>query len=194
MSAPLTPDIRNSKHRQNLENIQRNRGRGHHGGGSSRKPTQPGGVPTLTATGTLSVGKPGTPIETSAGSVSVLSPTTTATSTAIPSPVPSGAAVGSVPLTDQDGDLLWTGQLTIGNPPQTFVVDFDTGSSDLWVPSISCGDCGGQNKYDPSKSSVSQQQSGSFQISYGDGSSSSGTPFSDTGEPLHSTYSLRILY
>ncbi|KAI1794939.1 acid protease [Ganoderma leucocontextum] len=167
-----------NKHRQNLQAIQKNRRHGHHGGG-------PSGAPTLTATGTISATEPGIPIETSTvlstGTISEPSPTTvTPTGTAVPPSAPSGATVGSVPLTDQNGDSLWTGQLTIGNPPQSFVVDFDTGSADLWVPSASCQHCGGQNAYDPSTSSESQPENGSFQISYGDGSSTSGTPFSDT--------------
>ncbi len=183
LGARLTLGIPNSKHRQNLQNIEKNRhSHGHHSGG-------PSGIPTFTATGIISASGPGVPIETSTvrsrGTTSEKSRTTaTPTGTVVPSSAPSSATVGSVPLTDQEGDLLWTGQLTVGNPPQTFVVDFDTGSSDLWVPSTSCQDCGGQNAYDPSSSSESQQQSGSFQIAYGDGSSTSGQLFSDTGESL----------
>ncbi|KAI0770143.1 acid protease [Fomes fomentarius] len=83
-----------------------------------------------------------------------------------------------LPLDDSQ-DLMWTGTVTIGSPPQNFTVDFDTGSADLWVPSSSCRSCGGHNKYSPSKSSKSKKQKGSFSISYGDGSSASGTPYSD---------------
>ncbi|KAI0324335.1 acid protease [Cubamyces sp. BRFM 1775] len=87
---------------------------------------------------------------------------------------------GAVKLTDQEDDLEWTGSISIGSPAQSFTIDFDTGSSDLWVPSSSCRSCEGHKTYNPSKSSTSSKKSGSFRISYGDGSTASGTPYADT--------------
>ncbi|KAI0712498.1 acid protease [Earliella scabrosa] len=87
---------------------------------------------------------------------------------------------GGVSLTDQEDDLEWTGKVSVGSPAQSFTIDFDTGSSDLWVPASSCTSCGSHAKYNPSKSSQSSKKSGSFSISYGDGSTASGTPYTDT--------------
>ncbi|OJT14715.1 Aspartic protease [Trametes pubescens] len=86
---------------------------------------------------------------------------------------------GAVTLKDQNEDTEWTGKVEIGSPAQSFVIDFDTGSSDLWVPSSSCKSCSGKTLYNPSKSSNSSKKSGSFSISYGDGSTASGTPYTD---------------
>ncbi|OBZ67135.1 Aspartic protease [Grifola frondosa] len=85
-----------------------------------------------------------------------------------------------LPLTDQEDDAEWTGTISIGTPAQSFVIDFDTGSSDLWVPSSSCSSCKGHKTYSPSSSSTSEKQEGTFSISYGDGSTVSGSVYTDT--------------
>lgn len=86
-------------------------------------------------------------------------------------------------LTDQDGDVEWTGSISIGTPNQPFTIDFDTGSSDLWVPSSACtsSTCSTKKKYNPSSSSTSKKLSGTFSIQYGDGSTVSGPIYQDTG-------------
>ncbi|CAL1703550.1 unnamed protein product [Somion occarium] len=84
-------------------------------------------------------------------------------------------------LTDQQDDLEWTGRITIGSNNQAFVIDFDTGSSDLWVPNAShCTGCAQKHTYSSTSSSTSQAQNGTFSIQYGDGSTVSGPIFKDT--------------
>ncbi|CAK5266694.1 unnamed protein product [Mycena citricolor] len=86
----------------------------------------------------------------------------------------------SLGLTDQSEEE-WTGSVSIGTPATRFVIDFDTGSSDLWVPSSSCrSSCSGKTKYNPNQSSTSTRESGSFSIQYADGSTVSGPIYTDT--------------
>lgn len=93
-----------------------------------------------------------------------------------------GTRRAGVSLKSYNSDLLWAGPVKIGTPAQDFVLDFDTGSADTWVPSSSCDSaaCSSHNKYDPAKSSSSKLQSGSLDIEYGDGSATKGKVYTDT--------------
>ncbi|KUI70388.1 Endothiapepsin [Cytospora mali] len=89
---------------------------------------------------------------------------------------------GSVVTTPQEYDVEYLTPVQIGSPPQTLMLDFDTGSSDLWVYSSNTpsSDVKGQTVYDPDASDTSMKLTGeSWSISYGDGSSSKGEVYYD---------------
>jgi cathepsin D len=76
---------------------------------------------------------------------------------------------GTVDLYNFD-DTQYYGQIALGNPQQEFLVLFDTGSSNFWVPSSNCSNCGAHNKYEATDSSTYQPNGTTFEIKYGTGS------------------------
>uniref|UniRef100_A0A2I3GKZ6 Gastricsin n=1 Tax=Nomascus leucogenys TaxID=61853 RepID=A0A2I3GKZ6_NOMLE len=69
-------------------------------------------------------------------------------------------------------DAAYFGEVSIGTPPQNFLVLFDTGSSNLWVPSVYCQSqaCTSHSRFNPSKSSTYSTNGQTFSLQYGSGS------------------------
>ncbi|KAM9362269.1 pepsin A-like [Symphorus nematophorus] len=99
---------------------------------------------------------------------------------------PYNPAAKFLPRTEQsvvpmiyDPDLTYYGVIGFGTPPQFFKVLFDTGSSDLWVPSIKCtsSSCADHAKFNSSASSTFQASTEPFYISYNSGFASGSTGY-----------------
>ncbi|NXC91452.1 PEPE protein, partial [Cercotrichas coryphoeus] len=90
--------------------------------------------------------------------------------TKFPHAFPNGTGVATEPLLNTL-DVEYYGTISIGTPPQDFTVVFDTGSSDLWVPSVSCTSlaCQTHQVFDPSQSSTYKSTGLSVSIHYGTG-------------------------
>uniref|UniRef100_F1L3I0 Aspartic protease 6 n=1 Tax=Ascaris suum TaxID=6253 RepID=F1L3I0_ASCSU len=91
-------------------------------------------------------------------------------------------AIGSQGINDYD-DLEYVGNITIGTPPtQMFSVVLDTGSSNFWIPDVTCitSICGPKHRFDSSKSSTYIRDGRKWEMGYGDGSVAYGVYGNDT--------------
>ncbi|KAF8969083.1 hypothetical protein BGZ46_010730 [Entomortierella lignicola] len=79
-----------------------------------------------------------------------------------------------IPLVDYNFDREYYGTVMIGQPPQSFKIDFDTGSSQFIISSKSCIKCSGTTHYDATASSTFKTNGKPWRITYGDGSHAEG--------------------
>ncbi|KAF9220541.1 acid protease [Gyrodon lividus] len=71
----------------------------------------------------------------------------------------------------------WAGTISVGTPPKTYIVLFDTGSSDLFLPGADCDDsCDGHEHYE---SSTSVYLGEPFVLQFGNGESVFGHQYAD---------------
>ncbi|KAJ8388616.1 hypothetical protein AAFF_G00131810 [Aldrovandia affinis] len=86
-------------------------------------------------------------------------------------PYSSFATSGQEPINNY-ADTTYYGAISIGTPPQSFQVLFDTGSSNLWVDSTYCSTqaCTSHTQYNPHQSSTYSSTGQSFYLPYGAGS------------------------
>lgn len=87
----------------------------------------------------------------------------------------------TVQLTQDKRKTLWQGTVSVGTPSRKFSVDFDTGSSDMYLPGSSCTEnCQGHRLYDPSASYSSRDYGQAFTTSFEDETSVTGEVYVDT--------------
>lgn len=81
---------------------------------------------------------------------------------------------GTVQLGDEPNDIAYYASITIGTPPLSYLVQLDTGSSDLIVAAAPCySGCESDSiLYNSANSTTSQVSGNPFSIGYGSGSAS----------------------
>jgi len=89
-------------------------------------------------------------------------------------------AATAVPATLTNNLASYQAPITVGG--QNFLLDFDTGSPDLWVYStlMKDGSAGNHSVYDPTKSSTAVTTQDSWEVQYNDGTVVNGVVFYDT--------------
>lgn len=87
-------------------------------------------------------------------------------------------AIGSMPVSQEEPDVAYFGQITFGTgTPQNFDIQFDTGSADLFVFGKNCDSpaCDGKPKYDSNlDTSFSPIDGKDFEVEYADGTEAFG--------------------
>ncbi|KAF9974868.1 hypothetical protein BGZ73_001643 [Actinomortierella ambigua] len=86
----------------------------------------------------------------------------------------SATNLARIPLADYDFDREYYGTVMIGEPPQSFKIDFDTGSSQFIISTKDCTECSGTSHYEPSASKTFRPSGEPWHITYGDMSHAEG--------------------
>ena len=87
--------------------------------------------------------------------------------------VSEAAPAGNIPMSNLE-DAEYYGEIMVGTPAKPFKVIFDTGSSNLWVPSSTCDktkypSCANHTLYDHTKSTTYTANGQKFTLPYGSG-------------------------
>lgn len=99
----------------------------------------------------------------------VASPVKTAVSVSVGYRALRGGSNTTIIISDYQNAQFY-GKISLGSPDQIFNVIFDTGSSNLWVPSSQCkSSCYNHARYDSSTSATYMKNGTSFNIMYGSG-------------------------
>jgi hypothetical protein len=68
----------------------------------------------------------------------------------------------------------YVGVIGVGTPPMSFEMILDTGSADIWFPSVPCQSCGNHSLFQPQNSSTFSAVNETWSLQYMDGSYAQG--------------------